>query len=855
MAWWRPERPLRQSTRLALAALVAVAALLPLLLLLARQTPLRRRAPAPAGSPALGVAAASAPELADRPLEEWTPGFRALLEAREFETLDGELTRIAELRRDAYEAYGLAYLHARVKIETGDLPAARALLEPFLAADHPLRDLALHYRANVAQEEGHPEEASRLRQDLIFSHPKATYRSAAIAEEAAYLAEEGDAGRLGVFLVRLAPRVEAATLRQVEARLVERLVEEDQDAAALQRGLRLLRDNATDDAADRVFRALDDPRFLDRLGPSEWVLLGESARGHRHFDRAIPLLERALPALPAQREELLFSIGRAYFGQEDYATAEKTYLAGANASDDAESRVNFLYHAARAAQLRADDATAERYLTRAIASLPAVPARPRRKARRRGRAVLPSESPRTAVAFTQRLRLRLGARRFGEAEQDLRQIQRLFPGTEAVRDGTLAYAAVLIESGREAAGLRELEALRLRLGPFDAAEADYWKARAAERSAPDKAVAAYLRVLRAEVPTHFAYFARRRLAEPALVARVQSERQALSAQAERLLLAGDLGGARRAQTDVVLLTPPGEQATALARLADIYRALSAYREILELQPWPFPRIPLPDPVPSAGQEPGSDASGTPVLAGGRLELLLAMGLFDDAIDDVMERYALARPATALTRSLALNLGAAPRESVRAIEVLMQGIPDDFVPQLLPALLRRLLYPRYFYDAILDEARRHGADPRLVVSIMREESRFDPRAKSAAAARGLLQFIITTARDVGQKIGLVDLSPEDLYDPRIVIRLGTRYIADLQEQFGRDPYKAAAAYNAGPNQVALWARMSPGPGADAFLTTINFEETKNYVRKVLNSYERYAEIYEGQAPVGGIRVEP
>jgi soluble lytic murein transglycosylase-like protein len=264
--------------------------------------------------------------------------------------------------------------------------------------------------------------------------------------------------------------------------------------------------------------------------------------------------------------------------------------------------------------------------------------------------------------------------------------------------------------------------------------------------------------------------------------------------------------------------------------------LPAYRAILELQPEPFAQLPLAENA-------------------GRLELLVAMGLFDDAIDDVIDGYPLTPPASALTRSVALNLGGAPRESIRAIELSMNGVPDDFVPQLLPAQLRQLLYPRYFYDAIVEEARRHGADPRLVLSIMREESRFDPRAKSAAAARGLLQFIITTARDVGQRVGLVDLSPEDLYDPRIVIRLGTRYLAELQEAFGGDPYKAAAAYNAGPNQVRLWARQSPGEGADAFFTTINFEETKNYVRKVLNSYERYGEIYEGQAPVGGIRVEP
>ena len=837
MDWRHRIRTSSPRARLALAAGLAAAMLATALLVLAHQSPQRRRAPVPASSPGMGVAAAAETEVADRPLEEWTPRFRDLLQARRFDALDAELARVRERRRDVYDGHALGYLHARAKIETRDLRGARELLEPFAATGHPLRDLALYYLAAAADEEEEPEEAARLRETLIFEHRDATYRSAAVAEHAAYLGEHGDAGRLGVFLVRLAPTVEPATRRQVDARLVERLVEDEQDAAALERGLRLLRENAADDAADRVFRALDEPRFVDRLGPAEWVLLGESARSHRHFDRAIPLLERALAARTAQKEELLFSIGRAYFGQEDYAAAEKTYLAGADAADDAESRINFLYHAARSAQLRGDDGAAERHLTRAVAAMPPPPARRRATRRRRASGpAAPTESPRVAVALTQRLRLRLGARRFEDAEQDLRLIERRFPGSEAVRDGTVAYAVALIEAGREDAGRRELEKMRLRLGAFDEAEVDYWKARALEEGHLHEAVAAYLRVLRAEVPTHFAYFARRRLAQPTLAARVQSERQALSERAERLVQSGDLAGARRAQTDVVLLTPPAEQTAALGRLTDIYRAQPEYRQVLELQPEAFPRIPLPE-----------DA--------GRVEQLLAMGLFDDAIDDVLKRYPLAPPASALTRSVALNLGAAPRDSIRAIEVLMGSVPDDFVPQLLPVHLRQLLYPRYFYETIVEEGGRHGADPRLVLSIMREESRFDPRAKSAAAARGLLQFIITTARDVGQRVGLVDLSPEDLYDPRIVIRLGARYVADLLEEFGGDPYKAAAAYNAGPNQVKLWARQSPGPGHDAFLTTINFEETKNYVRKVLNSYERYGEIYEGQAPVGGIRVEP
>jgi soluble lytic murein transglycosylase len=232
-----------------------------------------------------------------------------------------------------------------------------------------------------------------------------------------------------------------------------------------------------------------------------------------------------------------------------------------------------------------------------------------------------------------------------------------------------------------------------------------------------------------------------------------------------------------------------------------------------------------------------------------------MGLFDDAIDLVPARYPLSSMPSALTRSLALYHGSAPRASITAVESLMKSVPADYLPQLLPRTVRELLYPRYFHDYVVEQSSKHGADPRLVLSIMREESRFDPRAKSLAAARGLLQFIITTAREVGRSLGLVDVSSEDLYDPRIIIQLGAKYIADLLKEFGGDPYKAAAAYNAGPFQVRLWSRLSPDPGHDAFLSSVNFDETKNYVRKVLNSYERYGEIYEDRGPVGGLRVEP
>jgi len=201
-------------------------------------------------------------------------------------------------------------------------------------------------------------------------------------------------------------------------------------------------------------------------------------------------------------------------------------------------------------------------------------------------------------------------------------------------------------------------------------------------------------------------------------------------------------------------------------------------------------------------------------------------------------------------------GAIDRLSRNARNSRHAGVLEDPRVHVIPTDGRNyILATPEQYDVITAESAKHKADPRLVLSIMREESRFNPRAKSAAAARGLLQFIITTARDVGQAIGLVQVSPEDLYEPKVVIQLGAKYIGDLLGQFDRDGYKVAAAYNAGPNQSKLWARMAPAPGDDMFLSAINFDETKDYVRKVLNSYERYGEIYENTPPAGGVRPDP
>lgn len=781
------------------------------------------------------------------PVEQWTATFQQLQGEELAELLDA----IQAKHPDLYAKWSLGYLHARALVEDNENAAAAQKLAPFLEKGHPFRDRALYHRAAIAE----GAEASRFRNMLIFEHKESLYRDEAIDEEIEYLSTNTQA--LSAFAEKIAPTASTERRREIRARIAER-------APTLERGMAILRGGIGDDAADRAARAMDRPELIAKMNVEQLALVGETLQRHRHYDRAVAFLDlairrmtaaqpvkkaallqarskkkktppkkkapakaskkKAAPAPPrpappppnprARIDDLEFALGRSYFGAEKYAEAQNIYLRGARATPSAAQKATFLWHAARAAQLRGDDRTAEALMTQAVA--------------------VKGKFPSTTAALTQRLRTRIKARRFAEAASDLALLRRMAGNERAILEGSLAYAVGMLAAGNSAAAIAALNSVPANLrDDYDDAEFAYWRARALEQRDPPAAFRSYLEVLRSKAPSHFAYFARTRLDSPAMAPKLGRELAVREAAVAKHLAAKEFELAKRIQTDRILLSSR-DRANQLRKLASIYRQLPAYAAVRDLRPAPLPRFP--------------DADGPD-------ELLMAMGLHDEAVSAIERRWGLRPQSVALTRSHALNLGGASRESIYAIEVMMKSIPADFHPDLLPVSVRQLLYPRYFYAFISADADRYDADPTLVLSIMREESRFNPRAKSQAAARGLLQFIITTARDIGRDVGLVDVEPEDLYDPRVIIRLGAKYISELSGQFGGNRYRVAGAYNAGPKQVALWSRMQPAPGDDYFLTAVNFDETKHYVRKVMNSYERYRSIYGDATPAGGLRVEP
>ena len=117
-------------------------------------------------------------------------------------------------------------------------------------------------------------------------------------------------------------------------------------------------------------------------------------------------------------------------------------------------------------------------------------------------------------------------------------------------------------------------------------------------------------------------------------------------------------------------------------------------------------------------------------------------------------------------------------------------------------------------------------------------------RSSAGAQGLMQLMPATARWVAKRIGLKDFSPSSITDVDTNVTLGTHYLSIVYSDLGNDPVLASAAYNAGPSRARKWRDSKPLEGA-IYAETIPFNETRDYVKKVMSNAIYYAAQFEGK----------
>jgi soluble lytic murein transglycosylase len=156
----------------------------------------------------------------------------------------------------------------------------------------------------------------------------------------------------------------------------------------------------------------------------------------------------------------------------------------------------------------------------------------------------------------------------------------------------------------------------------------------------------------------------------------------------------------------------------------------------------------------------------------------------------------------------------------------------------PSQYQRVMYPLGFWSLISSAAADVQVDPILVAALIRQESLYDPDARSPADAWGLMQLLPRTA----ERVAGAPVPIEALRDPERNIELGTRHLADLLAAFGGDPLKALAAYNGGEHAVAKWEHRFPSSERDEWVEAISYRETRDYVKKVIGGYREYVRLY-------------
>ena len=314
------------------------------------------------------------------------------------------------------------------------------------------------------------------------------------------------------------------------------------------------------------------------------------------------------------------------------------------------------------------------------------------------------------------------------------------------------------------------------------------------------------------------------------------------------------------------LQPAGQywQAVAETRAGQTTAAARAFRALVDTRPYHYyglqARARLVElhgnaalPAPPPRQFPVlSLGTSTPTRAEFKAAMVLARaGLLSDAawylrrlLESQRRDRGLALLATRASAE-AGDYGAVARLVVTHFAGFMQrpaeGLPADFY---------ELVYPRPFVSAVTSAAGGRDIDPAFMFSLMRQESRFNPTARSPVGALGLFQIMPYTATALGPRSGLDHLSSTDfenetvLLQPPVNAAIAATLAGDLFALFGGALAPVIASYNAGEERVAVWWESSRGLSEDLFVDTIPYSETRRFVREVLANVAGYRRVYTG-----------
>jgi soluble lytic murein transglycosylase len=742
------------------------------------------------------------------------------------ETALGELRRVAPqtFTRNSYD-----YLLGRVSQKLGKMDAARVEYLKVVERDALVSEYALWHLTEIARAAGEFEAERQHLEKILGGFPESLLadRSRWRLAESYFESEEYPRA---ISLYAQIARGRGSRAREAQLKIGQAELSQGQAVHARATLEKLLTPRSRDDTALAAVRLLDDidHRTGAALSVTDHLQRARIYQANRAFDAARRHYQWIIEHLPGHQAvpEALFEIGLGYYRQDNYDQTIVWYERVHDQFPQTKEGEQGFYqvghaHARAGRWLQA----VERY-EKFIAAYP--------------------QSEFLSGAHLNAIDALRSAGMNGEALAWCRRTIQRFPGELAATTALFSQARIHLAQNNYQAALTTFDELLQqnlnRPGPRapNRPEVTFMRGYCLEKLGKyAEAIAVYLS-LPPERENYYGYRATARLhglienPEAKKLVRAQFQlvrQQAQSARADRRYLQA-VDALRQAWR---LTTDKTETTCLMEQLKQIYPHLPQYKPWSELQLQDLSRNFLSSQSPPRLRSHRTLASE-----------LLFLGLYDEGAPELAA--ALEPTASRLSQSqlyslaVLLNRGGYPGEALRIGEShFASRIPKDYCLELLPAQLAQTLYPMPYANLLNRHARERHLDPRFVLAIIRQESRFRAEAKSPAAARGLMQFIPSTAERLATEMGKSELNVDDLYDPETSIQLGTFHLEELARAFPQHLPAVAAAYNGGADNAERWLDRAQSADPDRFVIELAFHETKQYVYRVMADYWAYQQI--------------
>ena len=769
---------------------------------------------------------------------------RAAIDANDRNAAIAELQALKSSNAKLFAANNYDYLLGRLTEQNGDATGATASYQSIVARNSMLSQYALWRLARFARSIGDLVLERERLQQLVNLGPGSLLYLAATLRIGQSFHESRDYSAAISALQPLTTSKNNSTARQASSLIAQAYLESNRETEARAVFAKLVMEMPDaarpDDFALAAARALDSLDGLKANQPAlsepEHLLRASIYQFNRDFEAARIHYLAVVGSRPQSGAvaNALYQIGRGYYLQQQYSEALK-YLQQVNQFADAQTARDALaLMAASYSRLgRIDEAIATYKLVSQRFPEAPNPERPYlnvidlfHEAARYTEALdwveqmraKFKDKPESVLAQFAQLRIHLAQSKWQDVVSDAEQLARIssllgqnLPGGTTLSEINFLRAYALEQLGNFN------EAISAYLSIPDGRN-EYYGQRATQR----------LRAFREDPKTRSV---------------AKSRFESLRDKSTRLFASGAADQGRRLVQAALRLAPyaAGENQL-VAQLRRAYEELPSY----SLPAFKTIILGRNDVVESLASQPSEPSH---MILG---DELLFLGLYDEGVPEFVAGAANKASSTAASNSdiefaLALHSlrGGLPNRAIRFAEQLWKAMPADYLLELARPELVELLYPVPFRDSLLTHTAAREIDPRLVLAIARQESRFRTDVKSVAAARGLMQFIPATATEVAKQLNYPDFRQDDLCNGDTSILFGAQYLATLFRQFPAMPEAVAASYNGGADNMARWIARSRSQDPARYVAEIGFSQTKDYVFKVMANLWIYQQLYDKQ----------